>query len=82
MTGDEKVDLRGGSSGKLVAVMGDVIGLGVMCNVVAGGSGKRVCKRVKRYEPGWENATDIRLDELYEVSVVCETLGVCVGLSK
>ena len=47
MTGDEKVDLRGGSSGKLVAVLGDVIGLGVMCNVVAGGSGKSVCKRVK-----------------------------------
>ena len=47
MTGDKKVDLRGGRSGKLVAVMGDVIGLGVVCNVVAGGSGKRVCKRVK-----------------------------------
>ena len=47
VSGDEKVDLKGGSSGKLVAVIGDVIGLGVVCNVVAGGSGKRVCKRVE-----------------------------------
>ena len=47
MTGDKKMDLRGGSGGKLVAVMCDVIGLSVVCNVVAGSSGKCVCKRVK-----------------------------------
>ena len=47
MTGDKKVDLGGGRSGKLVAVMGDVIGLGVVCDVVAGGSDKRACKRVE-----------------------------------
>ena len=47
VTGNEKVDCRSGSGGELVAVVGDVVRLGEVCNVVAGSGGEGVCKSVK-----------------------------------
>ena len=47
VTGNEKVECRGGSGGELVAVVGDVVGVGEVRNVVAGSGGKGVCKSVK-----------------------------------
>ena len=47
VTGDEKVNCGGGSGGELVAVVGDVIGVSVVCNVASGGNGECVCKGVE-----------------------------------
>ena len=47
VTGNEKINFRGGSGRELVAVVGDVIGMSAVRNVVPGGNGECVCKRVE-----------------------------------
>ena len=47
VAGDEKVNFGGGSGGELVAVVGDVISVGIVCNVGSGGNGECVGKRME-----------------------------------
>ena len=47
VSGYDKMNLSCGVSGELVAIMRNVIGLCVVCDVVAGGSVERVLKGMK-----------------------------------